>query len=271
MERRFADHKLVAGAVLGAVALTCLFIGPVPLLFLVAALALVAAGELLRLGRSRGARPVPVVGLAGVAALFVVAHYEGADAPDLFPAVVAATLIASCAAMVLRRRSEGAVRGVATTVLVVVYVGLMGSYIVAMRGAPDGFRLVLTFGLMVVLNDAGAWAVGGRYGRHRLLASVSPDKTWEGWLGGTTATVAVGIAAGLRLDPPMTLGRGLVLAALVSGAAPLGDLFESLLKRDLSVKDSGAVIPAHGGALDRLDSLIFTAPLFFYAFRALSS
>jgi phosphatidate cytidylyltransferase len=127
------------------------------------------------------------------------------------------------------------------------------------------------FGLMVILNDAGAWAVGRRTGRHALAPSISPDKSWEGWLGGAVFTFAVGILAGAGLDPPMTVGRGLILAALVAIAAPLGDLFESMLKRDFGVKDAGQVIPAHGGALDRLDSLIFTAPLFFYAFRALTS
>ena len=160
---------------------------------------------------------------------------------------------------------------IASTVFVAVYVGTMGAYIIAMRGMDNGFRVVLVFGLMVVLNDVGAWVVGRSLGRHRLAKTISPDKSWEGWLGGALVTFVVGVAAGVGLDPPMTLRRGLVLAGLVSIAAPLGDLFESLLKRDFRVKDAGVVIPAHGGALDRLDSLLFSAPLFFYAFRALTS
>src|SRR5439155_26470402 len=211
-------------------------------------------------------RPVPLVGLAAVAATFVVAYIRDVRAPEDFPALIAAALILSSAAVLMRARREGAVIAIASTVFVAVYVGTMGAYIIAMRGMDNGFRVVLVFGLMVVLNDVGAWVVGRSLGRHRLAKTISPDKSWEGWLGGALVTFVVGVAAGVGLDPPMTLRRGLVLAGLVSIAAPLGDLFESLLKRDFRVKDAGVVIPAHGGALDRLDSLLFSAPLFFYAF-----
>jgi len=173
--------------------------------------------------------------------------------------------------VLFRSNRDGALMSIASTVFVAVYVGTMGAYMIAMRGLPDGFRVVLVFGLMVILNDAGGWAVGRSVGRHPLAPSVSPEKTWEGWLGGTLLTFVVGVSAGAGLNPPMTMKRGLVLATLVVIAAPLGDLFESMLKRDLQVKDAGGVIPSHGGALDRLDSLLFTAPLFFYAFRALTS
>ena len=265
------DRKLIAGLILGGIGLACVFIAPVSLFVLVLALHLAAAGELFRIARGRGTRPVPLVGLAGVAAAFAVAYHENGRAPEDLPAVAAAALLLAGAAVLLRRKREGAVVGVAVTAFVVVYVGLMGSYMIAMRGSPHGFRVVLVFGLMVVLNDAGGWALGRAAGRHPFAPRVSPEKTWEGLLGGTALTFAVGLAAGAGLDPPMTVERGLILAALVSITAPLGDLFESMLKRDFGVKDTGGVIPAHGGALDRLDSLIFSAPLFFYAFRALTS
>lgn len=261
--------KIAVGVVLGGIALACLFWSRLSLLVLLLVLALVAGGELFRLARSRGAKPVPIVGLAGVAAAYVVAYREGAGAPDDYPAILAAALIVAAARVLLRRNREGAVVGVASTVFVVTYVGLMGSYMLAMRGSPDGFRIVLTFGLMVVLNDAGSWALGRFAGRRPMAPSISPSKTWEGFAGGAAVTLVVGLAAGLGLDPPMTIGRGLVLAGLVIVTAPLGDLFESMLKRDLGVKDTGAAIPAHGGALDRLDSLLFVAPLYFYAYRAL--
>ena len=265
------DRKLVAGVILGGVALACIFWNEVSLFVLVLALALIAAGELLRLARARGSQPAAPVALLAVAAAFVVAYLRDVRAPEELPAVIGGALILSAAAVLIRSDRAGAVASVASTVFVVVYVGAMGAFIIAMRGMPDGFRIVLVFGLMVILNDAGAWAVGRRAGRHALAPTVSPDKTWEGWLGGTVFTFLVGILAGAGLDPPMTPTRGLVLAGLVSIAAPLGDLFESMLKRDFGVKDAGQAIPAHGGALDRLDSLIFTAPLFFYAFRALTS
>ena len=270
MDRSDVTSKLLVGVVLGGIALACLFWSRFMLLILLLILALLAGGEMFRLARSRGARPVPVVGLVGVAAAYVIAYRENTTAPEDYPLLIAASLVVTAASVLFRREREGAIVSIASTVFVVVYVGVMGSYILAMRGAPDGFRIVLTFGLMVVLNDAGSWAVGRTWGRHAMAPQISPTKTWEGAIGGAVVTLVVGLLAGLGLDPPMTLGRALVLAALVILAAPLGDLFESMLKRDFGVKDAGAVIPQHGGALDRLDSLLFTAPLFFYAYRAVA-
>ncbi|MGH2725995.1 MAG: phosphatidate cytidylyltransferase [Actinomycetota bacterium] len=270
MDRADVRSKLLVGVGLGGVALGCLFWSRFTLLILLIVLALLAGGELFRLARARGARPVPIVGLAGIVAAYVLAYREGPSAPEAYPAVVAAALVLTAAAVLVRRSRENALVGLATTLFAVVYVGVMGSYMLAMRGSPDGFRIVLTFGLMVVLNDAGSWALGRAIGKRRLAPQISPSKTWEGVCGGALLTGIVGLLAGIGLDPPMTLGRGLVLAGLVTIAAPLGDLFESMLKRDFGVKDAGVAIPSHGGALDRLDSLLFTAPLFFYAFRAVA-
>jgi phosphatidate cytidylyltransferase len=265
------DRKILSGAILGGIAALCIFLSEASLLALLLALALVAAGELMRLARSRGVKPAALVGLAAVAGIYVVAYVQDVRAPEHFVAIIAAAIIATCALVLMRSNREGALVSIATTIFVVVYVGAMGAYIVAMRGMHDGFRIVLVFGLMVLMNDVGGWFVGRRFGRHALAPSISPEKTWEGWFGGTVFTFSVGIAAGIGLDPPMTVGRGLVLAALVAVVAPFGDLFESMLKRDFGVKDAGRAIPAHGGALDRIDSLLLTAPLFFYAFRALAS
>jgi phosphatidate cytidylyltransferase len=265
------DRKVVVGVILGGIALACIFVSEITLFALLVVLSLIAAGELMRLARARGAKPAPFVCLLAVAAAYLVALAQDVRAPEDFPAVIAAALVLASAVVLLRSNREGAVVAVASTVFVAVYVGTMGAYIVAMRGMDDGFRIVLVFGLMVVLNDVGAWAVGRRFGRRALAKTVSPEKTWEGWLAGAAVTFIVGVAAGVGLSPPMTLRRGLVLAGLVAIAAPLGDLFESMLKRGLGVKDAGGVLPEHGGALDRLDSLLFTAPLFFYAFRALTS
>jgi phosphatidate cytidylyltransferase len=265
------DRKVVIGLVLGGVAFACIYAGEITLFALLLILSLIAAGELMRLARQRGARPAPVVCLLAVAAAYVVALAHDAGAPEDFPAIVAAALVLAAAVVLLRSDREGAVVAVASTVFVAVYVGTMGAYMVAMRGMEDGFRIVLVFGLMVILNDVGAWAVGRRFGRRAMAKTVSPSKTWEGWLGGTVVTFVVGASAGAWLNPPMTMGRAILLAALVAIAAPLGDLFESMLKRGFGVKDAGGMLQQHGGALDRLDSLLFTAPLFFYAFRALAS
>ena len=271
VDRTDVQSKVLVGVVLGGIALACLFYSRFTLLILLLVLALIAGGELLRLARARGTRPVPLVGLAGVGAAYIVAYQQGPAAPEDLPLVVAATVVLTAAAVLMRRDRDGAILSIASTAFVVIYVGVMGSYMMAMRSSPDGFRIALTFGLMVVLNDAGSWAVGRTIGKRPLAPQISPSKTWEGALGGAAVTLIVGLLAGIGFDPPITVGRGLVLAGLVVLAAPLGDLFESMLKRDFGVKDTGGVIPQHGGALDRLDSLLFTAPLFFYAYRAVAA
>jgi phosphatidate cytidylyltransferase len=268
---RRALVKTAYGAIVGGIAIACLIIGPATLFAFLLVLAVVAAGEMFHLARSRGLRPVPLVGFAGVIALLSVAYARGARAPAWFPAVLAAVVGSALLAFMPRRDREGAAAGIAATLFAVVYVGLLGAYVVALRRSPDGFRLVLTFGLMAVLHDVGAFFTGTAVGRHPLARAMSPKKTWAGWAGGTAVTIAVAAIAATRLDPPFTWPTALVLAALVSAAAPLGDLCESMLKRDIGAKDTGSFLPEHGGVLDVIDSVLFAAPVFFYAFRALAT
>lgn len=269
-EVRPAGQSVVTGVVLGGVALACLAAGPGAISVLLLVLCVVAAGELFRLARTRGIVAVPLVAFAGIGALFAVAYARGERAPAVFPAVVAATVGLAFLAMLARRRRTNVTHGVAVTVFATVYLGVLGSYVVVLRKGPGGFRVTLAFGLMAVLHDAGTFLAGRARGRRALAPSVSPDRTWEGWLGGTALTAVVGVAAALWLDPPFTWTTALVLAALVSAAAPLGDLFESMLKRDLGAKDAGSILPVHGGVLDRIDSVVAAAPVFFYAYRVLA-
>lgn len=262
--------KLVTGLALGGVAIVCLVTGPLPLSLFLLAVAIVASGELFRLCRARGIKPVPLVGFAGIAALFAIAYRRGENAPVLFPGVVAGAVGLALLAMLVRRRRSGVTLGVATTALAVVWIGLLGAYIVALRRSPGGFRITLVFGLMALLHDIGGFAVGAlRAGRHPLAPVVSPAKSWEGWAGGTVLTFVVAAVAATKL-PPFTWPSALVLAALMSVSAPLGDLAESMVKRDVGALDSGRVIPGHGGVLDLIDSVLVSAPIFFYAFRVLA-
>lgn len=267
---RGVRQKVTMGLVLGALAIACLVSGPLPLFALLLTLFFVASGELFRLMRRRGFRPVPLTGFAAIVSLLSIAYARGERAPMLFPGVIAATMALTFLAMLGRRRRRNVTLGVASTLLAVVYIGVLGAYVIMLRKSPDGFRLTLVFGLMAVLHDAGAYFAGVSFGRRRMAVTVSPDKTWEGWMGGTLFTFVVAAVAATTLDPPFTWPTSLVLAALISIAAPLGDLSESLLKRDAGAKDTGRILPGHGGVLDRVDSVIFSAPIFFYAFRVLA-
>jgi len=117
-----------------------------------------------------------------------------------------------------------------------------------------------------VLNDVGALIAGRWFGRHLLAPEVSPKKTWEGLVGGTILTIAGSVLIVGHIHP-WTLPKAALLGVVVSVVAPVGDLCESLVKRDLSLKDMGSLLPGHGGMLDRFDALLFVLPATYYLVR----
>jgi phosphatidate cytidylyltransferase len=126
---------------------------------------------------------------------------------------------------------------------------------------------LIGYAVLVVVYDTAAYATGATLGRRPIAPQVSPNKSWEGAIGATVACLLAG-AFLLPLWEPWTLASGLVLATLTCVVAPLGDLSESMLKRDLAVKDMGSILPGHGGMLDRIDALLFMAPVLYYVLAA---
>ena len=122
------------------------------------------------------------------------------------------------------------------------------------------YRRVFALLFLIWASDIGAYAAGKNFGKHKLAPSISPGKTWEGWAGGFLLTLLVGWALGLLL-PDVPLAHRLVAAGVVAVFAPLGDLAESVLKRSVSVKDSGTIMPGHGGLLDRFDAFLLVLPV----------
>jgi phosphatidate cytidylyltransferase len=158
--------------------------------------------------------------------------------------------------------------GLGATIFVYVWVGVLGSYGLLLA-APNSFAhrhgLAYLFGAIVlaIANDTGALFIGRWLGRRPLNKVLSPNKTVEGVIGGTVVTLAVG-AAILPLIHPWTRTHGLEAAVALAVVLPLGDLFESLVKRTLGVKDLGRILPGHGGLMDRIDGLLFAMPTMFY-------
>ncbi len=150
--------------------------------------------------------------------------------------------------------------------LAVVYVGLLFAYVGAMRGLASGSQWVVLLLSAVWLGDTGAYFAGRAAGRHKLYPIVSPKKTWEGAFGGLVASVVAGLVAAWWYLPGLGL-EGVLLGVLPAAIlGQLGDLAESVLKRSRGVKDSGSLLPGHGGILDRVDAVMFAAPvLYFYA------
>jgi len=282
--------RILFAVVAAPLALLIVLVGGAPLAALLAVVSALGAWEFFRIARASGHRPLDDVGiaLAGLVPLAVYAEFLGLFA--LRPAIVAVVALAVLAATIWLRGVEGKPLGAAaTTLLGVVYTAGMLSFGYAIRyhdvvrgydvvggrhvaigslsfGVPPG-GVLLIFPLVITwASDIGAYFVGRALGKRKLIPSVSPGKTVAGAVGGLAASmlVAWAFARGV-LVPIASLGftpwGALVFGGLVSVAAQVGDLFESLLKREARVKDSSHIIPGHGGILDRFDSLIFVLPL----------
>ena len=178
------------------------------------------------------------------------------------PLVLAAGLALSMGSVMLRPDPiEKAGRRVSGLVLAMVYVGVLFFFVARLKRQPDGARWIILLLSVVWAGDTGAYFAGRAFGCHKLHPKVSPKKTWEGALGGLLASLVAGaLAAGWYLPAFPWIGLLVaVLPAAVLGQA--GDLCESVLKRACGVKDSGRILPGHGGILDRVDALIFAAPI----------
>lgn len=174
-----------------------------------------------------------------------------------------------------RRDMSHALNNIAVTVLGVLYVGWLGSHLVMLRelpgvvGVPDdvGARLVFFTVLITWFGDTAAYLIGVAIGRHRLLPRVSPKKTIEGAIGGLFGSAGAGILCSLTFLDFVTPLVGTLLGLAGGLCGQLGDLVESLMKRDVGIKDTARLLPGHGGVLDRFDSLLFCGPFMYYYFR----
>ena len=251
---------LLAGVLIASLILS----RPAFIVFLLAIVTL-ALLELLTVLRARATRPARPVVLAMGGLLVVGAYLEG---PAALSFGLLVTVLAAFAWYLVDRGRTEVTRNVAATVFAVVYVPFMAAHLSLVVGRADHYvGAVLGYAALVVIYDTAAYATGATLGRRPIAPQVSPNKSWEGAIGASIACLLAG-AFLLPLWVPWTLASGLVLAAATCVVAPLGDLSESMLKRDLAVKDMGSILPGHGGMLDRIDALLFMAPVLFYVLAA---
>jgi phosphatidate cytidylyltransferase len=237
-------------------------------LFTLAALATTAAlHELFTIARPL--RPLVLAGYAGAALALLGAWLGGTEwmAAGFLSTVAFAFLLKGVS------QTQGSLTvAVATTVLGSAWIGLGLAHVILLRAIPptdDGRLAVFTVLLAVFAADTFAYMAGRLVGRHRLAPALSPGKTWEGLIAGTVVAVLVPFFALYHSDF-LDVWQSLVLGAVIAVTAPLGDLFESALKRDLNVKDSGRLLLGHGGMLDRLDAPLFAAVASYYTILALT-
>jgi phosphatidate cytidylyltransferase len=244
------------GLGLGAVVLVSLFTRKelfVGVLIATVVVAILEIGVAMRQHQIR--LPYVPVGVGG-AAILVAAYAQGTDG------MVAAFGLTVVAVLVWRLLDgqDGYLRDVTAGIFVTTYVCLLAGFAMLMLSAHDGARRILFFIIVVIASDIGGYAVGILAGRHPMAPSISPKKSWEGFAG-SVAFCAVAGGVGLPLLLHGRWWQGVIIGLATVCSAVLGDLAESMIKRDLGVKDMGRLLPGHGGMMDRLDSLLPSAPV----------
>jgi phosphatidate cytidylyltransferase len=200
------------------------------------------------------------VGLVGSALVVTQQHLPLTPIELLIGSVAVAVTAGLCSSFPIERRLQDT----AITLFGIVYVGFTLNTVVTTRALPDGVSFVFFVALVTWAADTGAYYAGTLWGKHLLAPSISPKKTIEGVLGGLGLATGAAAVAHVWFVPQLSLLHIIVLGLLLTLAGLIGDLFESAIKRRVGVKDSGGILPGHGGMLDRLDSLLFTAPTFYY-------
>lgn len=264
----------ITGFIIGIIAAVCIFFGGVFLLGLLLTVILVASKEYVHILRMKGFHPsFSVMAVVGVLVCFAV----GINRLDLVPAVLVIGTIASFLIVLFMGR-QPYIANVATTQLGFMYGALLPCHIILIRQIDlninssnvfiyepsEGFFLTMFAFLCILVTDVGAYFIGKRYGKHKLSGVISPKKTTEGAIGGAVLAVIVSLCGVLYTG--LSLIECAIGGLLITVAAQLGDLSESLIKRDAGVKDSSNILPGHGGFLDRSDSYIFALPVAYYYF-----
>lgn len=246
-----------------------------PLFVLLAAAAMILGlYEFYLLARKKDVKPDIVAGYLGAAALFTIFYFaspnpmqERLDLQTIVLVILVLTIGTFIAATLRGAPFDQMITTSGVTILGVLYVVLLGGHLVAVRtGFPQSLSadLLSFFFLVLMGSDIGAYYVGLGFGKHKLAPRISPGKTWEGVVGGITTGLALAAVAHFWFFRELPLKWALPLAAGMTIFGILGDLTESALKRGAGAKDTAKILPGHGGVLDRLDSLLFNAPLLYY-------
>ena len=217
--------------------------------------------------RSKGSAPLVYFGTLWVVLLIISPHFQSIPhLNDVQPAslLVTAAVIVPLLILLGRPGKENAFINWAWTVAGILYVGWLLSYFVALRNVVDGRGWVFLAILCTFASDICAYLVGRLIGKHKMAPYISPNKSWEGALSGVVGAVILSVVVVYFFKLPLDWGAAVTLGILISIIGQLGDLVKSLFKRNMVVKDSGNVLPGHGGFLDRMDSLAFAGVLTFY-------
>ena len=215
---------------------------------------------LLRKGMHAQVKTIVAGTLVSVLGAYAMFRWNLGLPPTTFAVICVCGTVVACLVARLLLAREGFIRDIAASALIIAYIPLMGVFIPLMMAEPGGTRRIIAVVACVVASDTGAYAIGSLLGRHKMAPHISPSKTWEGFAGSIATSAVIGVAAALWcLGASWELG--LVLGLCIAPAATLGDLVESLIKRDAGLKDMSNFLPGHGGFMDRLDSMLVAMPM----------
>lgn len=260
---RSLGQSILVGIALAAVVFVTLGLGPIPTMILVGALTLLAVMELFNAMRVAGLRPATLLGLVGAVALPAATYVRG-DAG--YPLVIGLAVVFGMLWYLTGADTERPVLNLGLTLTGIMWIGGLAAFAALMLRSDGGIGLLMATIIITAASDTLAYLGGRAYGT-KSFHSASPNKTWEGTLTGFFGALFAGLVIGVTdligvFETQFV--SVIVLAAVVGVLAPIGDLAESLVKRDLGIKDMGTLLPGHGGVLDRVDGLLFALPGAYY-------
>lgn len=255
--------RMLTGFIMGTIAMGCIMLGGVALLMLLAIVIFFASKEYVKILEHKGFYPSLKIILASEALLAIITYFDRVEY------VASALTLCTFAAFmwVLFRGRQPYIANVATTILGFVYCGYFPLQLQLLRDSSsvefhDGLGFVVMMFTAILLTDVGCYYAGTKFGKHKLAPVVSPNKTIEGSVGGMLCAIAGAMIVGYVIGVEWYMS--VIIGFICTVFAQIGDLCESLIKRDAGVKDSGNSLPGHGGFLDRTDSFIFTIPVMYY-------
>ena len=256
-----AVKKIITGVSIGLIAGIIIWLGDPWFSLVACAAAVVAVFEFYRIAKHQNIQPLIYPGIF-FTILFVLQYHS--PVPQTLAVLFALLVVLPLVWVLFKHDKDSTFINVAWTIMGVLYTGYMLSFYINIRNLPNGMAWAFLVLTCTAMCDVFAYAIGSRLGKHALLSSVSPGKTIEGALGGIAGSILFAVLLGILFNLPLNY-PGMVLAGIIIGVfAEIGDLVESLLKRNMQAKDAGNILPGHGGMLDRIDSHLLVGPVAYF-------
>ena len=263
--------RIITGLVLAAIVAVLIMLGGIPLVAAACVVAVLACIEFYRIVRARGVQPLGWFGIVFAVLLIINAYIRQLNLSFLpypsdfiLPLLLTLMTLIPLIWLLFRSNKDNAFINWGWTIAGILYTGWLLSYYITIRQVDNGMGWLFLVLSCTALCDVGAYVIGSNLGKHALASSVSPGKTWEGAGGGLAFSVITAVILTIGFKLPLYYWQMVAAGLIIGVLAEVGDLVESLLKRNMQVKDAGSLLPGHGGFLDRIDSHLLVAPVAYY-------